>query len=641
MLQIYKNLGWRTIPIPQRSKAPILTNWQIPNDYDDSLYENIGILLGECSNNLIDIDLDNKITLKYAPYFLPATAIFGRESNPKSHYLYYVKNAKPIKFTADKKLFIELRSNGQQTIFPPSIHPSGEVIEWHKGPENIISISFDDINKVISLLSTASLLHEYWVQGNRQNLALYLSGVLLQEIGLSEEVVQHFIYAIATETNDPEISERLKAVETTNSKIIIGEKIGSWGKLQEILNKSIVDILRKWLTFGKKKSTKKPADNFISLVNLLQNSEENNKLKYNSFTQKREYLGNPIEDIDIHRIRVKLYVDYGVEFSRNVVDEGLLYICENNSYDPLKDYLLALKWDGIDRIQSLLRVLDITPRKNKLYPIFITKFLLGAVNRALNPGCKFDTILILVGKQGYRKSTFFRKLCPREEWFSDQIQGISKPDDFSLLQGKWIIEFGELYAIAKSRQEMIKRYLSRQEDEYRRPYGHNVKIFPRRCVYGGTTNSFDFLDDETGDRRNWVIEINKPIDTDKLVEIREQLWAQFVYIYHTHNDYLLKTEDEIERHKLNQHFTSYDDIEEDVMKIINNKVGFRSLWIIHELGLKDDMITMKRVNKILVKYGYRQQPRHGVSGKRWYPENLRALLKCDPQGTIIRMDDQD
>lgn len=139
--------GRGVVPIPVGGKAPRAPGWQsrkigladVPRYFSGE--SNIGVILGPASGELVDIDLDCTEALALADVYLPATcAEFGRASKPRSHRLYIAPGALYEAFgdplLAGKNTLIELRAAGRdggahQTIFPPSLHPSGERVEWH------------------------------------------------------------------------------------------------------------------------------------------------------------------------------------------------------------------------------------------------------------------------------------------------------------------------------------------------------------------------------------------------------------------------------------------------------------------------------------------------------------------------------
>ena len=137
--EAYLECGWSPIPVPHKKKAPKLQGWQKLLLTKEKLHEhfrtstqNVGVLLGEPSGGLIDIDLDCPEAVLLAPYFLPETLTFGRPGNPSSHWLYCVKRPPDTQRFHDPggSTLVELRSTGGQTVFPPSVHPSGERIAF-------------------------------------------------------------------------------------------------------------------------------------------------------------------------------------------------------------------------------------------------------------------------------------------------------------------------------------------------------------------------------------------------------------------------------------------------------------------------------------------------------------------------------
>ncbi len=222
--------GWQPLPIPFRSKNPNFPNWQVQqtthenelSQYFNGKPQNIGILLGKPSNDLVDIDLDQKWSVQLAHYFLPDTkAIFGRNSKRRSHFLYYCPEAKTEKFYFSE-MIVELRSTAMQTVFPGSIHESGEHITWDVDGEPA-EVSFQELRSAVGKLAAASLLTELWVDSKRHDLSLCVSGALLTN-GFAFEDAYLFLKAICTVAKDEEISDRLKALETTYERIQEGKK---------------------------------------------------------------------------------------------------------------------------------------------------------------------------------------------------------------------------------------------------------------------------------------------------------------------------------------------------------------------------------------------------------------------------------
>ena len=98
----------------------------------------------------------------------------------------------------------------------------------------------------------------------------------------------------------------------------------------------------------------------------------------------------------------------------------------------------------------------------------------------------------LIGANGAGKSTFFRLLAVRDEWFSDDLRKLDDDNVYRKLQGHWIIEMSEMMATANAKSiEEIKSFLSRQKEVYKIPYETHPADRPRQCVFGGTSNALD------------------------------------------------------------------------------------------------------------------------------------------------------
>ena len=143
----------------------------------------------------------------------------------------------------------------------------------------------------------------------------------------------------------------------------------------------------------------------------------------------------------------------------------------------------------------------------------------------LEPGCKVDTVLILVGPQGAGKSSFFRAMMPKREWFSDTPIDFSHKDAYAQMQGIWVYELAELGGMRARDAETIKAFLAAGVDRFRPPYARNVVELTRQNVFVGSTNEDEFLDDPTGARRFWPVRVGE-VDLEALEADRDQLWAE-------------------------------------------------------------------------------------------------------------------
>ena len=214
---------------------------------------------------------------------------------------------------------------------------------------------------------------------------------------------------------------------------------------------------------------------------------------------------------------------------RRVVDG----IARRNSFHPVRDYLESLPaWDGTPRIGSWLLdycgVESSDANPNEYAMAVGEKFLISAVARILEPGCKVDHMLVLEGPQGIGKSTAVRILAG--EWFTDQLGEMGSKDAAMQVRGAWIIELSELGSLGRADTAREKAFISQQMERYRLPYGHRLVHVPRQCVFIGTTNADTWLKDETGGRRFWPIPCHR-IDLSALERDRDQLWSEAVARY--------------------------------------------------------------------------------------------------------------
>lgn len=239
-------------------------------------------------------------------------------------------------------------------------------------------------------------------------------------------------------------------------------------------------------------------------------------------------------DSDNAALKVYLSNKYGI-YSPTKTKDAILAVAAERSYHPIKEYLDHLpEWDGTDRVETLL--IDYFNATDNSYTRAVTrKMMVAAVARIVQPGTKFDSVLILNGPQGIGKSTFFAKLAG--DWFSDSLTLTDMKDKAGpeKLQGYWILELGELAGMRKTDVEVVKSFISRSDDKYRASYGVNVESHPRQCIIVGSTNAESgFLRDITGNRRFWPVRISgdgKRKAWQMSVYDVEQIWAETLMLY--------------------------------------------------------------------------------------------------------------
>jgi hypothetical protein len=255
----YVERGCAVVPVGPRSKRPRHKAWtalriskaDIPRYFQEG--DNIGVLLGEASNGLVDVDLDCNEAVKLARVFLPATSmVHGRRGNPTSHHWY--RTSLPIGRTqkycdADGNTLVELRSTGGQTVVPPSIHQSGEPMIWERAGEPA-TVIFDNLAQAVAKLAAAALLARCWpARGSRHDAALALAGLLLRSGWGTEETVQ-LVKAVASAAGDEEALQRVQDVIST-AKTMVSHRKATGGKtLAKMIGDNVVKQVRTWLSLS-------------------------------------------------------------------------------------------------------------------------------------------------------------------------------------------------------------------------------------------------------------------------------------------------------------------------------------------------------------------------------------------------------
>ena len=265
-------------------------------------------------------------------------------------------------------------------------------------------------------------------------------------------------------------------------------------------------------------------------------------------------IGTAITDTDMNYLLLYLEETYGLTSEKKIA-AAIGIVANENGYHPIRDYLNGLSWDGTERIRTCLHHFlgaDSDPYTDEALRLF----LLGAIHRAFHPGCKFEVMLCLVGGQGAGKSTFFRLLAVKDEWFSDDLRKLDDDNVYRKLQGHWIIEMSEMIATANAKSiEEIKSFLSRQKEVYKIPYETHPEDRLRQCVFGGTSNALDFLPlDRSGNRRFLPVmvypeqaEVHILDDEAASRAYMEQLWAEAMTIYRS-GDFKLSFSPEMVRY---------------------------------------------------------------------------------------------
>lgn len=279
------------------------------------------------------------------------------------------------------------------------------------------------------------------------------------------------------------------------------------------------------------------SNNYLTI--LRQDERFKGKLKLNELADMPEKVvhGKHQQWTDVDDSKTRTYIEktYGI-FSEKKLNDALNIVFKENSYNPVKDIIEPIEWDGVSRIYTLLsKWLGV---EDDAYSREVSRLVFaGGINRLYNPGCKFDDMPVLIGtKQGEGKSSFVSWLALQEDFFRE-VKEIEGQKGVEILQGAWICEMGELLALTKAKEvEAVKAYITCKADSYRKPYERRLTTNKRHCIFIGTTNKAEFLTDKTGNRRFYPVTVDCSgydlfDNKDAIMEDIRQCWAEALHLY--------------------------------------------------------------------------------------------------------------
>lgn len=340
-----------------------------------------------------------------------------------------------------------------------------------------------------------------------------------------------------------------------------------------------------------------------------------------------------LEDHHVHKV-VRLLERRGLGKSKVAIRDALEEVAMSRRRNPAREYFNSLEWDGVPRLEGWLSYYMGAQDEPAEYLAFIgKKWLTAAVNRVMVPGCKFDHVLVIEGEQGKGKSTALRTLATfgdgkdAQEYFSDDmtIKKIEDKDSIQLTAGRVIIELQELVGMNKKDDDEIKRWITMREDGARAAYARYFNEVPRQFVIAGTTNSYDYLRDPTGNRRFWPFK-SYSVDIKALEQDRKQLWAEAVKCYRD-GLYIGPTEEEARLATMEQLKRLADDpwegeINKALLELKHRRFTVEEVMNGMQMSLRDKgMGEMRRIAKALRKMGYesvsKRNPETGRAERKW------------------------
>lgn len=526
--------GYSIIPL-KKDKKPLINSWVDfqKTPASERIIEqwwlahpeaNIGIITGAISGiTVVDIDVkgDTVVPLEtFPPTFTVKTPSGG-------YHLYYVYD-KDIKQTANtypQFPHVDIRNDGGYVVGAGSDNGKGVeyVIVDKQSPkpfprELFLGKSTNVGDKPKTRLAKKIADAQALSEGDGRNTAMCsLLGSLLR--GQSQknypEVRQTF-YMIAESMQEPLPRKELEAIWNS-----IGGRAFEEAK--------VVDLM-----------VNHKGDAYVNLENIKKILTEDEDFKdrcvFDSFRQLYQYRskkGEPYRDlhdadeITITREISTKYSKFGFAMvNLGKVQDALLEVAKTRQKDCAVDYIRSIKWDGVARLDTWLSS-TYGVKNNEYHKKVGANWLKGMARRIVEPGCKFDYVLVLEGPQGTKKSTSLGVLGG--DWHVETTASPDNKDFLMLLQGNLIIEFSEGETLSRGEIKQLKALITTQYDKFRSPYERHVQVHPRRCVFAMTTNQTEYLKDETGNRRWLPVATIGEANIEWLRTNRDQLLAEALY----------------------------------------------------------------------------------------------------------------
>ena len=646
----YAKKGFAVFPLKYRDKVPLTRNGckdattdaaQIKAWWQKYPNANIGLATGAVSQNVfvIDLDIDEDCGIdgyhsledwqrEHGDFPETWTAITGRGG----YHMYFRGDGK-IKNRAGIIDGVDIRGNGGYVVAPPSIHKNGRRYEWEYSPDEFELAKAD--NNVMYFLNhddhrqSASFTMPNIVSAGQRNQMLFRFACMMQAKGASDQSVFAATMAENESSCSPPLTEQeVRIIVSSATKYDKGKPIhiDSEGVATRENKDDVIGNPEWVLNFldcnhdkdGNIKSVKQFVHNFEIVMD--KDDRFAGKIRFNEFAQQLYLCGNvPWEKEDNCRawsshddsaLFSLIQADYGLK-SRQDFADALKNVSMRNKFHPVRELLDSLTWDGKEHIRSLLPECLGAEDSDYTYQV-MRLWMLGAVSRVYKPGNKFDYTMILQGSQGIGKSTFLKQMAMDDSWFNDSLDSLDSDKAVQSLTGSWIIELAELKSLARTAGgvESVKRFLTATQDKYRIPYERRADTFYRQCVFAGTTNKDDFLQDETGNRRFLIVQtgVKKPSKSLFVPEIMDAIklaWAEAVHIWKNEKPQLILPETYMQEAKELQEANMADDGKRGIIQEYlegKTQVCAREIW---EKALGENVSPRKyqitEINDIIAK----------------------------------------
>lgn len=653
---------WQSTFSKERYKDVVSAGFVIPKNYLVIDVDNHDNQQGTASIKQMSVD--------YNYNFIKNAKVKVNTANGGLHLYYKLSNGDiQIPNSLAKYPSVEFKHTGRQVVIPESVLENGKKYSFHLlSSNNLSDLNFlpdnvlEDLvkqwvvttpttpqnkNQIKALDLEADVSHfqkiiqEQEVNiGNRNN-QFYKLACMGRELALSPKKVSEILKAFNAEKVQPPLGINevehcvnsaftyAKNKQASNSVSVFDDvdDIVETSPEQRAINDSEIDAWKEALVSDKHGAPSRTKFATHNTQIFLQNLPVfKGKLAVNLFSMDTIWkepapwhktrggeFDRVVDDDDIIRIRESLN-SVGYDPAPTHILEACRAVSLRNEYHPVKEYFDGLPaWDRKERLKDFFA--DYCGAERSAYTEQIgIKIFTAIVARIYNPGCKFDYLPIIIGTQGLGKSTMLEAIAIKPQWYTDNLGSIDNKDVILRMRSKLIVENAELTMFDKTDPNQVKAFLSRRVDRDRLPYDRLPRDLPRQCIIFATTNKDRFLQDETGNRRMWPIEVKK-IELDKIKANLGQLYAEAIVRYKNKEKlYLDDAEADLIAKQIQDDRYNSDDWEEFVMRYLDTEDKTTILKIWEECFMKDPTAL-----------GYREQARIGKILRRlgWVRQTIR------------------
>jgi hypothetical protein len=629
--------GYSIIPLRPGEKKPMIpweefktrkpTTEEVTRWFQDT-DNNIAIVTGEISGVAV-VDCDSPEALDYAQTNFPS---HQRTGTRNGLHLWFKHPGKVVRNSVNLHgIKMDIRGDGGYVVAPGSRHPSGFIYgrEGVWGPTSTLPVFPEAILKAEAPASGVAAEIKKYLEGAAP--AIAGDGGNQRTFQICCRLVRG--YALSVDETLDTLTEWNKTNQPPWSraelKMIVRSALKSGKEQIGVLAEAASQEWRAGLITNRQGKVLRHPNNAKTIFDHDARFAGTIRLDVRNMTPV--WRGEYVEESFSQEIYNEFCTHWGTIFPKEEVISNAIATAYRNKFNPLEESIRAFPpWDGVERIRRVIPEI-LEAGDTELNQAMIKCFFIGAIARALHPGCKLDTALVIVGPQGAGKSTFFRVLGG--DFFSDTPIDAESKDRFLAIHRAWILELAELDGMTSVKTaHQIKGLLSSSKDDFRPPYGHKLETVPRSCIMVGTTNTKSHLMDATGSRRFWPMEISGKVDLKLLAEWREQLWAEAISLESNNEPWWLTDAQDAMREAASEEYTVNDPWEESVVKSLE-RMGENGKSLMSGVMVKEVLDTMDipnaarnrsmdmRIATIFRKIGWakRQATIRGCRSHYWFP----------------------